>query len=569
MKKTWLIILLIGLLPISCTQDELLQSDFRENSGKVNDESFWVEEPKVVVKPITGLPVTSRSNACNDPLFKSQWGLSNINGIDVSALKAWKWSTGVGVKVALIDMGVDKTHPDLSANISSLSYDAMTGTSPSKIYGAHGTYCAGVIAAVKNNGIGIVGIAPDAKIMSVSLNLGTPMSPDKIVNAINWAWQNGADVINMSLSCGDNKDIRNAINNALTKGRNGKGCIVVAASGNDSRSNVSFPASIDNVIAVGSIDETGRRALTSNYGSGLDLVAPGNKIATTDYSTGGYTYAYGTSLAAPMVSGIAALLISQYPDMSRSEIQNKILESCKKLPLNTYNEVKRGLVNAYHALMVSKFSDYKLNLKYHFVDKYSLSYSVPSPFNMKWTVTSNYVDPSLGDDDSTVTSVVKTYEGKQVIMPNIKIGAGVFYEVEGSIVDEDGEVLKTSSDILTSGPPCPITGNLLWNAEAYSDDYRFNWEEPKSFILDHRQYYMGYTFEPYCYYGFDEHFYIEDPNYSLEVTDNTADILDIDASDQSFIISFLRGWENETNTSVKITTSEGVGRPFYIRIPVD
>lgn len=569
MKQTWLIILLIGLLPMSCTQDELLQSDFRENSEKVSDGSFWVEKPKVVVEPITGIPVMSRSNACNDPLFSYQWGLSNINNIDVSALKAWKWSTGRGVTVAVIDMGVDKTHPDLSANISSLSYDAMTGTSPSKIYGAHGTYCAGVIAAVRNNGIGIAGIAPDAKIMPVSLNMDVAIDVSKIANAINWAWQNGADVINMSFSCGDRKEVRDAINNALTKGRNGKGCVVVAASGNDGQASVNFPASIDNVIAVGSIDSDGRRALTSNYGSGLDLVAPGNKIATTDYSTGGYTYAYGTSFAAPMVSGIAALLISQYPDMSRSEIQNKIFESCKKLPLNTYNEVKRGLVNAYHALMVSKFSDYKLNLKSHFIDKYSLSYSVPSPFNMKWTVTSNYVDPSLGDDDSTVTSVVKTYDGKQVIMPNIKIGAGVFYEVEGSIVDEDGEVLKTSSDVLTSGPPSPITGRLLWNAGAYSDNHYFNWENPEAFKLNYRQYYMDYVFEPYCYYGFDEHFYLEDPNYSLEVTDNTTDILDVDASGQSFIISFLRTWENETNTSVKITTSEGVGRPFYIRIPVD
>lgn len=102
-----------------------------------------------------------------------------------------------------------------------------------------------------------------------------------MVNAINWAWQNGADVINMSLTCDPDDKMTDAIKNALTKGRNGKGCVVVAASGNQGQSSVGYPANIEGVIAVGSIDRNGVHTSDANYGKNLDFVAPGVNVLTT------------------------------------------------------------------------------------------------------------------------------------------------------------------------------------------------------------------------------------------------------------------------------------------------
>ncbi len=275
-NKEWIFFALVSLFSFSsCIQDEILQSEEQE------EKYIRINVPKLEKGTVSDLAIGSRSILYNDRGFSQQWGLSNSNNIDVNALKAWDWADGKKIKVAIIDTGVDKTHPDLSNNISSLSYDAMTGTSPSRIYDKHGTCCAGVIGAVRNNGIGIVGIAPNVEIMPISLDLDGSVKYSQMVNAINWAWQNGADVINMSLTCDPDDKMTDAIKNALTKGRNGKGCVVVAASGNQGQSSVGYPANIEGVIAVGSIDRNGVHASDANYGKNLDFVAPGVNVLTT------------------------------------------------------------------------------------------------------------------------------------------------------------------------------------------------------------------------------------------------------------------------------------------------
>jgi subtilisin family serine protease len=120
------------------------------------------------------LMIDDKLNCVNDQYFANQWGLKNTgqnggaSGIDIKACDAWQTSTGNNTVVAIIDQGVDLTHPDLVANIFPQSYDSESNTSPSKVLGDHGTACAGIIGAVRNNSVGIAGIAPDCQLMSIS-----------------------------------------------------------------------------------------------------------------------------------------------------------------------------------------------------------------------------------------------------------------------------------------------------------------------------------------------------------------------------------------------------------------
>ena len=240
------------------------------------------------------LMLDDRINCSNDTYFDEQWGLKNTlnNGVDISICDAWQISTGSNVKVAVLDQGIDLTHPDLAGNIHSLSYDCENGTSPQVVRGEHGTACAGIIGAVKNT-TGVVGVAPNCKLMSISNSFGVnTLSRITRANGINWAWKNGADVISNSwASAVQFEVIDNAIDSAVVRGRNGLGCVVVFSSGNKNTS-VSYPAYLSNVLAVGAIDRCGKRAGRidiipnscdpwpdnsqpgSSYGTDLDVVAP-------------------------------------------------------------------------------------------------------------------------------------------------------------------------------------------------------------------------------------------------------------------------------------------------------
>jgi len=173
----------------------------------------------------------------NDPEFGNLWGLNNSSnpGIDINVCQAWEITEGQGVNVAILDQGIFKTHIDLSTNIHSLSYNSETNTSPSQLFGSHGTHVAGTIWAIKDNDIQIVGVAPSTKLIDVSNSLNAiPNSRIKRADGINWAWQNGSDIINNSWGSSVQYDvIDDAIYNALQNGRNGLGTIIIFASGNN------------------------------------------------------------------------------------------------------------------------------------------------------------------------------------------------------------------------------------------------------------------------------------------------------------------------------------------------
>ena len=325
-----------------------------------------------------------------DQYFPAQWGLQNTGlsngtaGVDISVCDAWQLSTGKNITVAVIDQGILLDHPDLAANMHPLSYDCYSKTTPQFLYESHGTECAGVLGALRNNIVnyptaeGIAGVAPDCRIMSISHPLSTlvPTVADDLIAGIDWARINGADIISCSwghASAVNSSYLNNAINNAVNYGRKNRGCIVVAASGNDTSSVVIYPACLANVIAVGAIDRSGNRADFSNHGIALDVVAPGVSIGTTDtyYSNNNWIAGYiadkGTSLACPHVSGIAALILSVNPLLTQSQVRYCIESTCKKItgtasnnysythyshhPSGTWNTyVGHGLVNAYAAV---------------------------------------------------------------------------------------------------------------------------------------------------------------------------------------------------------------------------
>ncbi|MEA5127570.1 MAG: S8 family serine peptidase [Proteiniphilum sp.] len=315
----------------------------------------------------------------DDSDFSRQWGMNNtLNpGIDINVIPAWEITRGAGVKVAVVDTPIDSNHDDLNDNIHSLSYNAQLKRTPSASYSIgdshHGTHVAGIIAAEKN-GIQVTGVAYESKIMRVSHDIVfTSTMSSELAAGINWAWQNGADVI--SCSWGDRDQFHNvhmemhsslleqAIVDAMNKGRGNKGCVVVFAAGNSGTQGaiINYPASFhDNILVVGSIEQTGLKSPFSGYGTKLDVVAPGGSILST--IPGGTGLMSGTSMATPHVAGVAALILSAYPNLTRKQIVDIIESTARKVGGYTYttqagrpnggwhNQMGYGLVNAYRTL---------------------------------------------------------------------------------------------------------------------------------------------------------------------------------------------------------------------------
>jgi len=302
------------------------------------------------------IKVANLADTCsNDAHFGMQWGLRNTGqhggteGIDIGVCDAWNVATGKGITVAVVDHGIQLDHPDLSANISPLSFDTVTGTSPSRVRGNHGTACAGIIGAIHNNTLGVAGVAPEATLMSVSDNLTLgPGAQQNLASGIAWAAQNGADVISNSWGHDllESPLIDDAIDEALTTGRNGKGCVVLFAAGN-SNGAVIYPArSNPAVVAVAAMSPCGQRKSPNScdpepfwgscFGSAIDIAAPGVLIPTTDrtglagYDSGDYTLKFnGTSSATPHVAGVAALILEVNPALNQEEVVT-IIEKCAR-----------------------------------------------------------------------------------------------------------------------------------------------------------------------------------------------------------------------------------------------
>lgn len=289
----------------------------------------------------------------DDPYFDVQ---TDFAPIGVAA--AWTRTTGTqGTIVAVLDTGIDAANPEFAGRLVP-GYNALTGLAdspgdfaPTSDDAGHGTHVSGTIAAAANNGTGIAGIAPNVSIMPIKVLDGDGVGDfGGMVDGINWAIAHGARIITLSLG-GSLEPAAVAYLQGTFDAANAAGAIVVAASGNDGTTYDEYPCNFNYVICVGSTTNDGTTVSTfSTRTNGLDLVAPGERIAST-LPGGGYGYGSGTSMATPHVTGAIALLRSVRPSLTPDEAQAALTRTARPLAAGGYNpESGYGLLQVDAAL---------------------------------------------------------------------------------------------------------------------------------------------------------------------------------------------------------------------------
>ena len=326
----------------------------------------------------------SREGLPNDPELGRLWGLINsgqrigsstgVEGIDINAVKAWEIQTGShDVIISVIDTGVLYNHPDLANNIwvNEAELNGVEGVDDDEngfvddIHGwdfanndndpiddqSHGTHCAGTIAAEGNNELGVVGVAWKARIMPIKfLSASGGGTLANAVLSIDYSTRMGAHISNNSWGGGG---YSRALEESIERARDA-GTLFVAAAGNSRADNdrrPAYPASydIENIVSVAAMDNRGQLARFSNFGAkSVHIAAPG--VDVLSYTTRGLQMYSGTSMAAPHVAGVAALMKSANSQMSPVEMKAKMIETARSLP-GLDGRVVSGLVDAHAALI--------------------------------------------------------------------------------------------------------------------------------------------------------------------------------------------------------------------------
>lgn len=266
------------------------------------------------------------------------WGISHVKSTDVQQ----KGITGAGLKVGIIDTGIDYTHEDLRV---SGGVTFVSGTTDFMDDNGHGTHVAGTVAALHNT-VGVIGTAPEVSLYAIKVldRFGSGSYSD-IVSGIEWAITNHLNILNMSL--GGSSSSR-TLKEAMDKAYN-SGILLVASAGNNgysSKGTITYPAAYDSVIAVGAVDQHNIRASFSSVGRQLELMAPGVSIQST--VPGGYAVYDGTSMAAPHVTGVAALMWQDKPSLSNIQLRNALNQTA--FPLGDGFSYGNGLVDALAAI---------------------------------------------------------------------------------------------------------------------------------------------------------------------------------------------------------------------------
>lgn len=341
----------------------------------------------------------------NDIYKEDLWYLDTVQ-----AEEAWELLEESGhskTRVAVLDTGVDTTHPDLQENLNKELCRDFTGGATSTAIGdddGHGTLVTGIIGATANNRVGVAGTAGNyaevfvvdvftyiddpAKLASISAKeAGNYAYTSDVVQGLEYASQNGAKVINLSLGMNQlDKELETGINNAAQKG-----ITIVCAAGNEGVSTPSYPADFEACISVIATTKNNTKAGYSNYGAGTDISAPGGDVIemadekedfsetilstylTTPPESSGYAWSAGTSMAAPVVTGVVALLYYEDSSLTTDEIKEYLYNSA----FDIYSEGKdiysgHGIVNAYDAIQLLKHNDVALRVK---LDRNSLTLS--------------------------------------------------------------------------------------------------------------------------------------------------------------------------------------------------
>jgi thermitase len=304
-------------------------------------------DPAAVARRLNSSPLVSyaepnfilRTTAVpNDPLFSELYGLNNVGqtggrtDADIDAPEGWdaaglgSFPAGGGVKIGIVDTGIDQTHPELSGKTVNCA-DSIGGA---VIEGAcaddslHGTHVAGTIAAKANNATGVAGVAFNSSLVickALRGGAGVGLTSD-VANCITWTHSKGAKVISMSLGGGQSTTLQSAVANAWENGA-ATGSVLIAAAGNDGNSTVSYPAGYSQVVSVAATDHNDARASFSNANPDVEVAAPGVSVLST-IPGGQYLELSGTSMATPHASGVAGVLWQLFPADTAAGIRNRL-----------------------------------------------------------------------------------------------------------------------------------------------------------------------------------------------------------------------------------------------------
>lgn len=300
----------------------------------------------------------------NDARFGEQYGLKNtgqsikgnsgVSGADSKLEAAWEVTKGGGVKIAILDTGIDMNHADLAAKVSGQKV-FITGSIDDQF--GHGTHVAGILAAVTNNNTGIAGTCPDCSLIIGKVLDDSGNGPYSVIaQGVTWAADSQVKVISMSLGGYDNDNtLLDAVKYAL-----GKDVVIVAAAGNNNTTNHFYPGAYDNVVTVAATNNKDNKASFSNYGAWVEVAAAGENILSTmpthsyvgqnSWNTAlNYDYISGTSMATPLVSGVVGLIWASPHGTSASSVVNRLYDTADKIS-GTGSTWTKGRVNAQAAV---------------------------------------------------------------------------------------------------------------------------------------------------------------------------------------------------------------------------
>lgn len=295
-----------------------------------------------------------------DPMFFFSWGLdagSALNGaadIGLDASEAWKVTQGdPSVRVLVIDTGVDLNHPDLRQDPGIDTTGVGVAGESVDPCDNHGTWVAGCVSAIADNGIGTCGVAPRCKTVSARCFNTIPLNPCTGAWTAQYSWT--ADALEYAAQQGiqitNNSNIYGATSAVVTakylETRNVDGMVHFASAGNSGVQGLAYPSSLPTVMSIGALAPDGRRAPFSTFGPGLELLAPGSSVLTTDRSgadsaPGDYAWVGGTSFASPYSAGVAALVLTHVPWLTPDEVEEALRRGCIDMDAPGY-DIQTGL----------------------------------------------------------------------------------------------------------------------------------------------------------------------------------------------------------------------------------